>query len=204
MNIRFSVSLQWEQFSQYTQLTINCMHNRQITCALKALKPMFSSGHCSLQQQQFFYVSASFWDYNLITFLPSYFSHRYIKAYMYTHRFFKCNRLSPSTMLACFRAAWCAHPQGRPPLPLTAMLSSSSALGRAEASWSFPCPLWDAHRCHPCWAHVWAVMLVRLYGCSCWHYWDTQPHCKLPDPLALTIYLLPLQCPLSRRCGSVL
>lgn len=48
------------------------------------------------------------------------------------------------------------------------------------------------------------VVLVRLYRCSSWHSWTMQPHSKLPDPLTLTIFLLPLlKCSLSltyRNC----
>ena len=45
-------------------------------------------------------------------------------------------------------------------------------------------------------------MLMRLYGFSSWHYWETQSHSKLTDLVVLTIFLPPfLQCSLSPRCG---
>lgn len=52
------------------------------------------------------------------------------------------------------------------PLPLWAACSSVS---RVEASWAFPQPVWHVSWC-PCLAHVWAVILVRLYRYSFWCY----------------------------------
>lgn len=46
-------------------------------------------------------------------------------------------------------------------------------------------------------------MLVRLYGCSLWHYYETWSLSKVPDPVDLTVFLPLLQhWSLSLRCKS--
>ena len=100
--------------------------------------------------------------------------------YLYTHRYiFLSMTCSVGTvLLVCifsgltighWIASWCAFLWRRP--PLLSQLSSvacSFFLCRVEALWAFPSSLWHVHWCHPCSAHVWAVIFVRLYGCNFW------------------------------------
>lgn len=57
-------------------------------------------------------------------------------------------------------------------------------LCRVEASWAFAPSTLHAHWCHSCSCYGWAVMLVRLSGCSFWHYQDTQFHTQTSQPSA--------------------
>ena len=80
------------------------------------------------------------------------------------------------------------------PLSLPDLLSYCC---RVEASWAFLLAVWHVHW-HSCSAHVCTLMLMRLYGysflSSCCYY-KTQFDSKLPDPLALTVFLPPTFCP---------
>jgi hypothetical protein len=88
-------------------------------------------------------------------------------------------------------------------MPISPALSQSlvaCSSCRAEALWVFTYLLWHILKSFS--AHAWAVMLVRLYGCSFWHHLETQSHSRLPNPLALPVFLSsPLEYSLNLRCG---
>lgn len=41
--------------------------------------------------------------------------------------------------------------------------------------------------------HVLKIVVLRFYGCSCWHLWETQSHSKFPIPMALENFISPLK-----------
>lgn len=120
-------------------------------------------------------------------------------AFVYTYIFPKRTCWVHIMLLVCmplgltvwrWAISWCAEDH----------LSHSQLSAVACSSQASPHAVWHAHWCPPCLPRVWAVIVVRSYGCS---FWCDRRHSLIAnsDPPALTVFP-PLFCNVPRATGA--